>query len=791
MAINYPAALDTTTELPTSRVNSTPSADSHPEDHNDLASAVIAIEAKVGIDSSAVATSIDYLLNNASSVNPGHRHTYAGAATTNYASRGMSIGGTSGAAGASTGILGLTTGTGAQTDEALLFGIVNGSYAWIEAQKAGTAYRPIVLQPASGSVGIGAAAVPYSGRKLTVVGGSAAANASAQSILAVTTGTGQQTDNALLFGISNGNYAWMEANQQGTGPLHIAINPQGFAKSVIVGGTTLGTPDGQNTFTVSRTATAYHILSDFSLSSSAPFGDEASCGRFVTRLTGGQAGAYGIEVDAIRSAGASVFTYGVGINVVSTLGGNGIDQNCGLVIYAQASGWGVGAGTRGDSAVFVRGTDGWSYGFLYRDTDDVTNLYLLTQTGSVLGAGYTRVGSTSAPNNTTAGDLTAVRLNLGNAAAFSNGTIMDSRGTSTITSGSDFIHDFHATAGATSNSTANVRAARVRTFAAASTGVTYSTIRGLEAQAIHRQDGAVSNMSALAVNNVILDALSAATVGTITNAYSILVQLYQRSAGTSTVAITSLTGMNLMGISDAGATVTTQRGIRQQTHTASTYATMIGLDLETQNLATSVNYGIRAAYNGIANSIGAMTDVIGIVLPTVSRAMGDQTATLTNAFGISIGIPTWTSTTNVRTITNAAGLYIAGAPVASTNVTVTNGPYAVWVDADSSRFDGRILAAKGADVASANDITLGSDGNFFGITGTTTINRIAAAGWTAGSVVVLKFAASLTVAHNVASGSGFQGLLLAGAVNFSATATDTLTLIYDGTNWVELARAVI
>jgi len=33
-----------------------------------------AVEAKLGVDSSAVATSIDYLLKNASSVDPGHKH---------------------------------------------------------------------------------------------------------------------------------------------------------------------------------------------------------------------------------------------------------------------------------------------------------------------------------------------------------------------------------------------------------------------------------------------------------------------------------------------------------------------------------------------------------------------------------------------------------------------------------------------------------------------------------------------------------------------------------------------
>ncbi len=59
MSINYPTSLDTTTELPTNRADSTPAATNHAEDHNDLALAVLALEAKVGIDNSSVATSLE------------------------------------------------------------------------------------------------------------------------------------------------------------------------------------------------------------------------------------------------------------------------------------------------------------------------------------------------------------------------------------------------------------------------------------------------------------------------------------------------------------------------------------------------------------------------------------------------------------------------------------------------------------------------------------------------------------------------------------------------------------
>ena len=46
---------------------------------NDLQDEVSALETKVGVDGSAVTTSLDYLVKNTASVNPGHKHTLAGA----------------------------------------------------------------------------------------------------------------------------------------------------------------------------------------------------------------------------------------------------------------------------------------------------------------------------------------------------------------------------------------------------------------------------------------------------------------------------------------------------------------------------------------------------------------------------------------------------------------------------------------------------------------------------------------------------------------------------------------
>ena len=95
-----------------------------------------------------------------------------------------------------------------------------------------------------------------------------------------------------------------------------------------------------------------------------------------------------------------------------------------------------------------------------------------------------------------------------------------------------------------------------------------------------------------------------------------------------------------------------------------------------------------------------------------------------------------------------------------------------------------------ATVASANNLALG-EANVNALTGTTTVNCVSSSGWTSGSVVWLTFSTSLTVTNNSGTCSGSDDpLFLAGAANFSATADDVLTLLWDGTNWRETARSV-
>lgn len=84
--------------------------------------------------------------------------------------------------------------------------------------------------------------------------------------------------------------------------------------------------------------------------------------------------------------------------------------------------------------------------------------------------------------------------------------------------------------------------------------------------------------------------------------------------------------------------------------------------------------------------------------------------------------------------------------------------------------------AKGADVASASTLTLGDDGNYFDITGTTTITAIAAKG--VGTVVKLHFDASLTLTNHATD------LVLPGGANIVTAAGDEAELVeYAAGDW--------
>lgn len=104
--------------------------------------------------------------------------------------------------------------------------------------------------------------------------------------------------------------------------------------------------------------------------------------------------------------------------------------------------------------------------------------------------------------------------------------------------------------------------------------------------------------------------------------------------------------------------------------------------------------------------------------------------------------------------------------------------WVIYAVLGANTFTGTQTWAKGADVSSATTTTLGTDGNFFKVTGTTTITSITAK--PAGTVVMILFSGALTLTNG-------SNLILSG--NLVTVANTTIALVSDGTNWIELARS--
>jgi len=141
----------------------------------------------------------------------------------------------------------------------------------------------------------------------------------------------------------------------------------------------------------------------------------------------------------------------------------------------------------------------------------------------------------------------------------------------------------------------------------------------------------------------------------------------------------------------------------------------------------------------------------------------------TNVYGLKIDAISSTA------VTNSYGIYID-----NTFDLGTTSRYAFYSTSTSkSLFSGTVALAKGNDSPSASNLVI--TGNVFHVTGTTNITSISTTGVDAGTEVVLIFDGSVTVTNG-------NNLKLAG--DFSATANDTLKLVFEGTNFYEVSRSI-
>lgn len=158
----------------------------------------------------------------------------------------------------------------------------------------------------------------------------------------------------------------------------------------------------------------------------------------------------------------------------------------------------------------------------------------------------------------------------------------------------------------------------------------------------------------------------------------------------------------------------------------------------------------------------------------------------------SAGTPTWFDITNndlsflvpannlsdVASAATARGNLVAAKSGSNTDITALLG------------ITGQVEFSKGANVASANDLVLGTDGNVFHVTGTTQVDLITATNWQAGSMVALIFDGIVTVKNNQSASGANKPILLYGATDYVTAAGSVLVLIYDGTDWYDIRRGL-
>ena len=124
--------------------------------------------------------------------------------------------------------------------------------------------------------------------------------------------------------------------------------------------------------------------------------------------------------------------------------------------------------------------------------------------------------------------------------------------------------------------------------------------------------------------------------------------------------------------------------------------------------------------------------------------------------------------------------WFSGSEIGSGNIDTNFQRYAAGVVQLGDGSSGiRGLIGGGAAVASATALPLPT-GRVFHVTGTTNITSITSTNFAAGCVITLIFDGVLTFTDG-------SNLKLNG--NFVTSADDTITLVYDGSNWYEMCRS--
>lgn len=295
--------------------------------------------------------------------------------------------------------------------------------------------------------------------------------------------------------------------------------------------------------------------------------------------------------------------------------------------------------------------------------------------------GEFQIGLAANPSFYTGPAATAVR----GTATFSTGTgAVSLNGDTTVASGKTLTLTglstgiLHSTAGVVSSSL--LKTADLDTTANLQIANGYTTATSANTtNAIVTRDGSgnftAGTITASLTGHASLDL--ALTGGTITGAGAGALTL--SGAGNTTIEFTGNSGFIDIGIAAATSFFSNSAlgdGIFRALNKKLLLGTVNGLSHVAMTTGTATNTTINSF------TFASPAEKTGTSLAVVGGTINDTTAggaTLGNYAMTSIAAPTLTNTTAARIYTNAASLYIAGNPVPSTGITITN-PYALYTE---------------------------------------------------------------------------------------------------------------
>lgn len=269
-----------------------------------------------------------------------------------------------------------------------------------------------------------------------------------------------------------------------------------------------------------------------------------------------------------------------------------------------------------------------------------------------------------------------------------------------------------------------------------------------------------TNGALIQVNTITVTDTSTAASGTAANAYMNSFSIPTFAATNTSVTMTTVATMYVAGAPATGTNVTF----------GNAYAIYVGGGSSRFDGAVIVNAGtLQVTGNRNSGAWGVNGPYLQVIAATVTDSTTAVSGTAATAAANSIAQTTFAAANTGVTITQAFSLYIAGPPIAGTNVTLPN-PFALFVNAGLSNFGGGFFTGN----STSSNVAVGSG---------TGSQPSAAAG--------IQFASSSNIAYRVAF-NGNTSSTLATGVNYVNTivGSSPITTFSTGTHpW--LANLVV